>query len=257
MDKKALLIAESNLAIAQNNADFEAAENERKKEARAADFENELAVLNENSERALELKKEQLDLQMAAEIEVAKRTGASILLIEKKYNKEKQKLDKAASDEKLSQAKTITDGVAELFGEATTAGKLAASASVAIDTYKGAAAAISTMGSTPMGMALGIAQAATIVASGVKAIANINSVSEKRTSSISSSPTSSVASTTNGSMASTTYTNLPTLSGMYSSTASQTETAQIIQSSQPNPVVSVTDITLMQKSVEVKEKSKL
>ena len=73
LDKKALLNAETNLAIAQNNADFEASERERKKEQQASDFENELAVLSENSERSIELRKQQLDIQMAAEIEAAKK----------------------------------------------------------------------------------------------------------------------------------------------------------------------------------------
>lgn len=254
LDKKALLNEETNLAIAKNNADFEASERERKKEQQAADFENELASLLENSERAIELKKQQLDIQMAAEIEVAKKTGASILLIEKKYANEKKKIDDAVFEEKINQARSLTEGISNLFGESTVAGKIAASASVAIDSYKGAASAISTMGSTPIGMAMGIAQASTIIANGVKTIAKINAVSEKKPTTISGG---SVTQTSSSSGAISRASSLPTLSSMYGSTASQTETAQIIQSSQPRPVVSVTDITLMQKSVEVKENSKL
>jgi len=253
-DKKELLNAETNLAIAKNNADFEASERERKKEQQAVDFENELATLNENSERAIELKKQQLDIQMAAEIEAARKTGASTLLIEKKYANEKKKIDDAVFEAKMSQARSLTEGISELFGEATVAGKIAASASVAIDSYKGAASAISTMGSTPIGMAMGVAQAATIIANGVKTIAKINAVSEKKPTTISGV---NVTQTSSSSGAISRASSLPTLSSMYGSTASQTETAQIIQSSQPRPVVSVTDISLMQKSVEVKENSKL
>ena len=110
------------------------------------------------------------------------------------------------------------------------------------------------MGSTPIGMAMGIAQAATIVANGIRTIGKINAVSENKPTSISGG---NVAPASSSGGAVSRASSLPTLSSMYGSTASQTETAQIIQSSQPRPVVSVTDISLMQKSVEVKENSKL
>ena len=126
---------------------------------------------------------------------------------------------------------------------------------MAIETYKGAQNAIATMGTTPWGMILGIAQAAVITAGGVKAIANINSVSEKGESSVSSSASSAASSATQST--GTIYTNLPTISSMYGSNASQNETAQIIAQSAAAPVVSVTEITNMQNTVQVKENSKL
>lgn len=247
---------EAKTIIAQNNAAFDESEKQRKKQKQQDDLDNELAALYENSSRAFEIKKEQLDLQMAAEIEAANKTGAEVSLIQEKYKKQKQKLDKEEFQFKLSVASQTANSLSKIFGETTKAGKVAASAAVVIDSISGSIKAFNSMAAIPVvGTALGAIAAAGVIATGVKAVKDIWAVSE---TSGSSTVQSSNASGASGSSATaTTYTNLPTLSGMYSSTANQTETAQIIQSSQPSPVVSVTDITLMQKSVAVKEKSKL
>ena len=146
--------------------------------------------------------------------------------------------------------------MANLFGKTTKAGKIAASASTAIDTYKGAQAAIAGMaGAGPVGWALGAIEAGVIIANGVKTIAQINKTSETGEASVGAGSTESASAASGGST--TTYTNLPTLSGLYSSNAQQNETAQTIAASTPTPVVKVTEITDMQNTVKVKENSKL
>lgn len=250
--------AEKNLKIAQDNADFEQSEKERKLQAQSDNYANELSLLQENSDRAVEIKKAQLDAQMAVEVAAAQKNGSSVILIQDKFAKQKKLIDKASSDARLDQEKRIADGVANLFGKTTKAGKIAASASTAIETYKGAQAAIAGMaGSGPVGWALGAIEAGVIIGNGIKTIADINKTSETSESSVGSSSASSARASGSTSASSSVYTNLPTLSGMYGSSASQNETAQVIAQSTPTPVVSVTEITNMQNTVKVKENSKL
>jgi len=254
-----LLNAEKNLAISEENKAFDEAEAERHLQAQAGNYANELELLNENSTRAIEIKKAQLDEQMRIEKASAEKNGANILLIEKKYAKLKDAVDKQAAAARLEKEKTIADGVATLFTQTTVAGKIAASASTAIETYKGAQAALASMaGAGPVGWALGAVEAAVIIANGVKTIANINGIGVGSTASVSSSTadTTSSASSTVSSANSTIYTNLPTLGSMYSSNASQNETSQVIAESTPVPVVRVSEINEVQNTVKVKENSK-
>ena len=256
LDAVQLKNAEKNLKIAQDNADFEASERERKLQAQSDDYANELSLLQENSDRAIEIKKAQLDAQMQIEISDAQKRGSSVVLVEQKYALLKKKIDKDVNDAKLDQAKRITDGIMNLFGKTTKAGKAAASASVAIDTYKGAQAAITGMaGAGPVGWALGAIEAGVIIAGGAKSISDIWAVNENAAASVSSTASTAASSATQST--GTTYTNLPTIASMYGSNASQNETAQIIAQSAPAPVVSVTEITNMQNTVQVKENSKL
>ena len=256
LDAVQLKNAEKNLKIAQDNADFEASERERKVQAQSDDYANELSLLQENSDRAVEIKKAQLDAQMQIEISDAQKRGSSVVLVEQKFATMKKKIDKDVNDAKLDQAKRITDGIMNLFGKTTKAGKAAASASVAIDTYKGAQAAITGMaGAGPVGWALGAIEAGVIIAGGAKSISDIWAVNENAASSVSSAASTAAPSATQN--PGTTYTNLPTIASMYGSNASQNETAQIIAQSAPAPVVSVTEITNMQNTVQVKENSKL
>ena len=238
----------------QNDTDdaiLDAQNAENQLQNKANQLSDELEIVQGNIDAETEIKHKQFEADRVNELRAKDLTESQKLAINKKYLVLNKKLDDDATGARLDQAKIITDGLVNLFGKATIAGKLAASASVAIDTYKGAQAAIATMGSTPIGMIFGIAQAAVIVAGGIKAIADINAVSADTTPSINSTaPTAPVT-------PSTIYTNLPNLSSMYSNSATQTETTQTIQNSQPQPVVRVTEITNMQNTVKVKENSKL
>ena len=237
--------------FATDQAVLEAKIQQDRLDTKAADYANELEGLSDFSNRQTEIKKSQLDMQLAAELKSAETSGANTVLIEKKYAKLKKNVDDEANKAKLNSAKVITDGLADLFGKTTKAGKLAAAASVAISTYQGAQEAIASVGKMGVfGWPLGIAQAGVIIAGGVKAISDIYSVSDSGSA---SSPSASASSAKN----TTTYTNLPTISSMYTSGAGQAEQAQVIAQSVPTPVVSVSEITNMQNTVKVKENTKI
>jgi hypothetical protein len=151
----------------------------------------------------------------------------------------------------------ITNGLAELFGKATKAGKLAAAASVLIDTYRGASAAIASMaGAGPIGWALGAAQAGIIIASGAKSINDIYKVDENG-GAVTTPTQQPTPQATARMIDAPNYSTGSNLSSLYSTNAQQNEVAQTIASSQPEPIVKVTDITNMQNSVAVKESLKI
>lgn len=247
--------------IRKERDDAEMAAEANRLQAKADNLSNELALLDEHATRAIEIKGQQLDAEMAAEIAAAEKIGADTSLIEKKYAKAKKAIVDEERNYQLSQAKVITDGIASLFGQATIAGKIAATASVAIDTFQSAfktgakAAEYFAAQQYPQGI-MAAAQTAVIVASGAKATADIWAVSEKTattsTGSAGSGAQSAMANASGGSV----YTNLPDLTGAYGG-QSQLEAMQVIMASAPTPVVSVTEITDMQNSVKVKENSKI
>lgn len=249
-DQLRLLQAEKRAAIAQENAEFDAIEQENNRNIQAENFANELESLRENLEAQGDVRKKQLDAQRDEEISIAKKTGADILLIEKKFAAAKKEIDRITFESKLDTASRIATGLTEIFGKETIAGKAAASAIVAIDTYKNAAKTAgqaSVYFSNPLTIGLGIAAAAetaVIVGSGVKAISDIWKVSEDGEKSMSAQGTKSPASP-------------PPMNNLYDSQASQTESALIIQQASPAPVVRVTEITEMQNAVKVKELSKI
>jgi hypothetical protein len=257
--KDSLLALNEELAFRKKSNDVILAEEERMKWAKADNLYNELATLEETSDRATEIKKEQLDMQMADEIKATAATGASVLLIEKKYANEKKKLDQISADARLDQEQRIANGLATIFGKSTILGKSAATASIAIDTYKGAFKAYTAaMALGPgIGQIVGLAEAATIVGMGIKATSDVWAVSDSG-SSTPSAPSAPPSSNGGGNMSNTpNYSNATQMSSLYSTNVQQNEVAQTIASSQPTPIVKVTDITNMQTSVAVKENSKL
>ena len=166
---------ERNTAIAQENAAFDEAQRQLKQEAAAIDFQNkyDTAVLNNENMAALEA--EQLERKYQAELAAAEKTGADTALIDAKYSAMKQDLAKKEYDAKLSLASGFAGNIATIFGKNTKVGKAAASAQIAIDTYKGAMAAFASMQSLPLGLGIpaGIAAAAAVAVQGAKAIKDV------------------------------------------------------------------------------------
>ena len=165
---------EKNTAIAQENAAFEESQRQKKLEAEAIDFQNkyDTAVLNNENMAALEA--EQLERKYQDEIAAAEKTGADTTLIDAKYSAMKQDLAKKEVDAKLSLASGFAGNIATIFGKNTKVGKAAASAQIAIDTYKGAMAAFTSMQSIPfVGVPLGIAAAAAVAVQGAKSIQDV------------------------------------------------------------------------------------
>jgi hypothetical protein len=106
----------------------------------------------------------------------------------------------------------ILNQASQLFGKNTAAGKVTAIAGATVDTYRGATAALAaSAGAGPFGVALGIAQAAIVVAAGLK---NIKQIIATKVPGGDGAP-SSVASASAGSTAPA-LSGAPTLQGVQS-----------------------------------------
>lgn len=163
------------LEAKKKSADDLKTEDERIHNANLTNAANRLDALNEYSEKYLRLQKLYLEEQMQVEIDAAEESGAQEYLIREKYAKLQEDLDKQKRDARIQALSDMFGNIAGLFGENTKVAKMAASAQIAVDTYKGATAAFTSMQSMPLGLGipLGIAAAAVVTASG---LANIQKV---------------------------------------------------------------------------------
>ena len=144
-----------------------------------------------NAEGISEEDKEQLEMEkMALEhqyTEQKKEDAANLTKFEKKQEDQRVKDKRLAMKTSLDVASTIASGLASIFGENTKAGKIAASAQAAIDTYKAANSAYAAMAGIPVvGPALGAAAAAMAFASGIMNVKKIWKVPTDKESNISS-----------------------------------------------------------------------
>ena len=134
------------------------------------DFENELTILALRGESRFKLAIQELDRIRAAEIQSAEATGADTTIIEEKYTELKKGVTRDEFNAKLDGAQVVLAGLSDLLGKETLAGKAAAIAKAAIDTYKAANLALSTY-PPPFGqIAAGVSIAAGLV--NVKKIAS-------------------------------------------------------------------------------------
>jgi len=118
----------------------------------------------------------QLEADYLAEVAAAEKTGADKFLVEQKYAEAKKTLAEQETNAKLDLASGLAGNLATIFGKETKVGKAAASAQIAIDTYKGAMAAYSSLAAFPP---LAIAAAAAVGVTGAKAIKDVWAVKEK------------------------------------------------------------------------------
>ena len=129
------------------------------------------------------LDREALRLEYEAKIENAKKAGRDTTDLEAAFSEERKRINQAENDAKLDIASSTMGSLSAIFGEGTKAGKAFAAAQVAIDTYKGALAAFTSMASIPfVGHVLGGIAAAGVVAKGTKAIKDIYAVKQGQTS---------------------------------------------------------------------------
>ena len=144
------------------------------------DIENAKKTISETSAiENLAFQQSILDKEFQQSIENAKKIGVSTTLIEEAYSEQKKKLNADEMQAKLSLASDFAGNLASVFGESTKVGKAAAAAQIAIDTYKGAMAAYTSLAGVPIvGQALGIAAAAAVSIKGAKAIKDVMSVKE-------------------------------------------------------------------------------
>ena len=107
------------------------------------------------------------------ELAAAEKTGADVLLINEKYATYQKKLDYEVAQAKLNIYANFAGSVAQLFGEQTKLGRIAAVAQTAINTY---ASAMAVFKDTPGGLLLRTIAATAAVATGLATIKKILSV---------------------------------------------------------------------------------
>lgn len=151
---------------------LEQQEAERKKQAEAMDAENRRVIAEQNISNEYELRQMQLDAQMAQEIANAEKIGANTTLIEQKYNELKRKNAAARYNAELTMASETAGQMSNLLGQESEAGKIFAVAQATINTYLGASKAIA------QGGIWGVAQAAIVIAAGLKQVASIMKVKD-------------------------------------------------------------------------------
>lgn len=144
----------------------------QKMEAEAMDAENRRTIQEQKITNEYELRQMQLDAQYAQEIANAQKIGADTSLIEQKYNELKRKNAAARYNAELGMAADTAGQMSNLLGQESEAGKIFAVAQATINTYLGASKAIA------QGGIWGVAQAAIVIAAGLKQVASIMKVKD-------------------------------------------------------------------------------
>lgn len=163
---------EQRIAFQEKVAELEKAEEDKKKEAAAIDLENKRAIEEENIASNFERETLRLEQQRQLEVAAAEKVGADVTLIEAKYAQIREKREKELVNAKLQMTADIAGQISNIMGQESAAGKVFALAQATINTYLGASKAIA------QGGIWGIAQAAVVIAAGLKQVASIAKVKE-------------------------------------------------------------------------------
>lgn len=164
-----------NLEFAQMVADDNAARAEKEKNRKALDLENQRMLNDALATNDLEAQLARLDAQKAAEIANAEAIGADTAAIEQRYDILKEERKKEYYNAQLNMASQTASQLVNLLGQESAAGKAFAVAQATINTYLGASKAIADGGF------LGIAQAAIVIAAGLKQVMSIVKTKEPDT----------------------------------------------------------------------------
>lgn len=148
---------------------------EEKKAADALNLENERALAEVRSNNDLESQLARLDAQKALEIANAEAIGAETTAITERFEIMKDELKRKYYNAQLEMAAGTAGQLSSLLGEESAAGKAFATAQALINTYLGASKALA------QGGIWGIAQAAIVVAAGMKNVMSINKTKEPDT----------------------------------------------------------------------------
>ena len=163
---------EQQVAFQEKVAAIEAEEEAKRKEAKAMDLENQRAIDEENITSDFERETLRLEQQYQMEVAAAEKVGADVTLIEAKYAQIREKREKELVNAKLQMTADIAGQISNIMGQESAAGKVFALAQATINTYLGASKAIA------QGGIWGIAQAAIVIAAGLKQVASIAKVKE-------------------------------------------------------------------------------
>jgi hypothetical protein len=159
--------AEFNLGIQQLEMQRKEEQDALMRERDAMDAANlhELKMAEVTNE--FDMRQMQLDAQYAQEIEAAEKIGADTALIQAKYEKAKEENTRARVNAELTMTAGLAGQMSTLLGEQSAIGKAFGVVQATINTYLGATKALATGG------ILGIAQAAVVIAFGMKQVATI------------------------------------------------------------------------------------
>lgn len=167
-----LLKYEQEVSIQEKIEEYRKSVREKEKESEAANLENSRLIKEQKATNEYELRQIQLDAQYAQELANAEKTGADTALIEKKYNELKKKITADRYNAELGMAADTAGQMSNLLGQESEAGKIFAVAQATINTYLGASKAIA------QGGIWGVAQAAVVIAAGLKQVASIMKVKD-------------------------------------------------------------------------------
>lgn len=156
------------------NAELDEQRRVAEQERQLADLENLKITTEDNFLAQAEVQKAQNEILRQQEVDNAEQTGADISLINSKYAKMQEDIEKAKQDNKVQLASDAFGSLAAIFGEESKVGKAAAIAQTTIDTYKSATSAFSALSGIPIvGPVLGGIAAAAAVAAG---LANVKKI---------------------------------------------------------------------------------
>ena len=150
-------------------------EDQQERDRQSLNMENDRALADMKLQNDLDNQIARLDAMKAAEIANAEAIGADTTAITEKYEIMKDETKKKYYNAQLEMAAGTAGQLSELLGKESAAGKAFATAQALINTYLGASKALA------QGGFWGIAQAAIVVASGMKQVMSINKTKEPDT----------------------------------------------------------------------------
>lgn len=150
-------------------------EEQQEKDRQAMNLENDRALAEVKMANDLEFQLQKLEAQKALEIANAEAIGAETTAITERFEMMKDEVRRKYYNAQLEMAAGTAGQLSSLLGEESAAGKAFATAQALINTYLGASKALA------QGGIWGIAQAAIVVAAGMKQVMSINKVKDPDT----------------------------------------------------------------------------
>ena len=155
------------LGVLQLEQQMREEQDRTEKERKALDEANLRELKMANITNEYELRQAALDAQYQQEIAAAEKIGADTALIQSKYEKAKEDNTRARVNAELTMTAGLAGQMSTLLGEESAIGKAFGVVQATINTYIGATKALA------QGGILGIAQAAIVIAFGMKQVATI------------------------------------------------------------------------------------
>ena len=155
------------LGVLQLEQQMREEQDRAEKERKALDEANLRELQMANITNEYELRQAALDAQYQQEIAAAEKIGADTALIQSKYEKAKEDNTRARVNAELTMTAGLAGQMSTLLGEESAIGKAFGVVQATINTYIGATKALA------QGGILGIAQAAIVIAFGMKQVATI------------------------------------------------------------------------------------